>query len=137
MQIIWYPLFGQLYVLANHLRIDRSNPTAAIESMKEVSLFPPHCLACIFFPCISNLWSLSCPGSPSSGEKQPVFDHFSWGYQVQKWTITPLQEGINSSLVWSHYFPHIYYIIHIVELVVTLCMTLSGRSHVGVSKPMY
>lgn len=35
-QIIWYPLFGQLYVLANHLRIDRSNPTAAIESMKEV-----------------------------------------------------------------------------------------------------
>jgi len=36
MQIIWYPLFGQLYVLANHLRIDRSNPTAAIESMKEV-----------------------------------------------------------------------------------------------------
>ncbi|KAF5461093.1 hypothetical protein F2P56_020915 [Juglans regia] len=34
-EIIWYPLFGQLYVLANHLRIDRSNPTAAIESMKE------------------------------------------------------------------------------------------------------
>lgn len=50
MQIIWYPLFGQLYVLANHLRIDRSNPTAAIESMKEVTLFPPHCLSCIFFP---------------------------------------------------------------------------------------
>lgn len=36
MQIIWYPLFGQLYVLSNHLRIDRSNPMAAIESMKEV-----------------------------------------------------------------------------------------------------
>ncbi|KAJ4837435.1 1-acyl-sn-glycerol-3-phosphate acyltransferase [Turnera subulata] len=36
-QIIWYPLFGQLYVLANHLRIDRSNPTAAIKSMKEVA----------------------------------------------------------------------------------------------------
>ncbi|CAJ1971392.1 unnamed protein product [Sphenostylis stenocarpa] len=36
-EIIWYPLFGQLYVLANHLRIDRSNPTAAIESMKEVA----------------------------------------------------------------------------------------------------
>ncbi|KAK7860612.1 1-acyl-sn-glycerol-3-phosphate acyltransferase [Quercus suber] len=34
-EIIWYPLFGQLYVLANHLRIDRSNSTAAIESMKE------------------------------------------------------------------------------------------------------
>ncbi|KAG6634597.1 hypothetical protein I3843_12G128200 [Carya illinoinensis] len=36
-EIIWYPLFGQLYVLANHLRIDRSNPTAAIESMKEAT----------------------------------------------------------------------------------------------------
>ncbi|KAK7387077.1 hypothetical protein VNO78_27574 [Psophocarpus tetragonolobus] len=36
-EIIWYPLFGQLYVLANHLRIDRSNPTAAIESMKQAS----------------------------------------------------------------------------------------------------
>ncbi|XP_059591341.1 1-acyl-sn-glycerol-3-phosphate acyltransferase isoform X2 [Vitis vinifera] len=34
-EIVWYPLFGQLYVLANHLRIDRSNPTAAIQSMKE------------------------------------------------------------------------------------------------------
>uniref|UniRef100_A0A6N2MRT5 Uncharacterized protein n=1 Tax=Salix viminalis TaxID=40686 RepID=A0A6N2MRT5_SALVM len=32
--IIWYPIFGQLYVLANHLRIDRTNPTAAIQSMK-------------------------------------------------------------------------------------------------------
>ncbi|KAK9089687.1 hypothetical protein Scep_028769 [Stephania cephalantha] len=36
-EIIYYPLFGQLYVLANHLRIDRSNPAAAIESMKEVA----------------------------------------------------------------------------------------------------
>ncbi|XP_020269436.1 1-acyl-sn-glycerol-3-phosphate acyltransferase-like [Asparagus officinalis] len=36
-EIVWYPLFGQLYVLANHLRIDRSNPSAAIESMKEVA----------------------------------------------------------------------------------------------------
>lgn len=36
-EIIWYPLFGQLYVLANHLRIDRSNPTSSIESMKEVA----------------------------------------------------------------------------------------------------
>ncbi|KAJ0983136.1 hypothetical protein J5N97_011391 [Dioscorea zingiberensis] len=36
-EIIWYPLFGQLYVLANHLRIDRSNPTAAIQSMNEVA----------------------------------------------------------------------------------------------------
>ncbi|KAL1347761.1 hypothetical protein AAHE18_07G029000 [Arachis hypogaea] len=36
-EIVWYPLFGQLYVLANHLRIDRSNPTSAIESMKEAA----------------------------------------------------------------------------------------------------
>ncbi|KAL0917421.1 hypothetical protein M5K25_012479 [Dendrobium thyrsiflorum] len=36
-EIIWYPMFGQLYVLANHLRIDRSNPAAAIESMKKVA----------------------------------------------------------------------------------------------------
>lgn len=36
-EIIWYPLFGQLYVLANHLRIDRSNPSAAIESMKQAA----------------------------------------------------------------------------------------------------
>ncbi|KAG6497057.1 hypothetical protein ZIOFF_044943 [Zingiber officinale] len=36
-EIIWYPLLGQLYVLANHLRIDRSNPTAAIESLKEAA----------------------------------------------------------------------------------------------------
>ncbi|PHT43911.1 1-acyl-sn-glycerol-3-phosphate acyltransferase [Capsicum baccatum] len=34
-EIIWYLFTGQLYVLANHLRIDRSNPAAAIESMKE------------------------------------------------------------------------------------------------------
>ncbi|XP_020230595.1 1-acyl-sn-glycerol-3-phosphate acyltransferase [Cajanus cajan] len=36
-EIIWYPLFGQLYVLANHLRIDRSNSIAAIQSMKEAA----------------------------------------------------------------------------------------------------
>ncbi|KAG0480281.1 hypothetical protein HPP92_011139 [Vanilla planifolia] len=36
-EIIWYPMFGQLYVLANHLRIDRSNPASAIESMKKVA----------------------------------------------------------------------------------------------------
>lgn len=36
-EIIWYPLFGQLYVLANHLRIDRSNPIVAIESLKEAA----------------------------------------------------------------------------------------------------
>ncbi|XP_042521066.1 1-acyl-sn-glycerol-3-phosphate acyltransferase-like [Macadamia integrifolia] len=36
-EIIWYPLFGQLYVLANHLRIDRSNPSSAIESLKQAA----------------------------------------------------------------------------------------------------
>ncbi|KAL5737677.1 hypothetical protein ACOSP7_030438 [Xanthoceras sorbifolium] len=36
-EIIWYPLFGQLYVLAKHIRIDRSNPPSAIQSMKEAA----------------------------------------------------------------------------------------------------
>ncbi|KAJ6894562.1 hypothetical protein NC652_028355 [Populus alba x Populus x berolinensis] len=50
-EIIWYPLFGQLYVLANHLRIDRSNPSAAIQSMKEVALaVVKNNLSLIIFP---------------------------------------------------------------------------------------
>lgn len=48
-QIVWYPLFGQLYVLANHLRIDRSNPTAAIQSMKEVWHFSSDILFVAYF----------------------------------------------------------------------------------------
>ncbi|KAM7498876.1 hypothetical protein LguiA_023290 [Lonicera macranthoides] len=36
-EVVWYPLFGQLYVLANHLRIDRSNRITAIESMNKVA----------------------------------------------------------------------------------------------------
>ncbi|KAG6689652.1 hypothetical protein I3843_11G183800 [Carya illinoinensis] len=50
-EIIWYPLFGQLYVLANHLRIDRSNPTAAIESMKQAArAIVENNLSLIIFP---------------------------------------------------------------------------------------
>ncbi|XP_020109509.1 1-acyl-sn-glycerol-3-phosphate acyltransferase-like [Ananas comosus] len=50
-EIIWYPLFGQLYVLANHLRIDRSNPIAAIESMKEAAkIIVKKNLSLIIFP---------------------------------------------------------------------------------------
>ncbi|GLT83540.1 hypothetical protein SLE2022_018250 [Rubroshorea leprosula] len=50
-EIIWYPLFGQLYVLANHLRIDRSNPAAAIQSMKEaVNAVIKNKLSLIIFP---------------------------------------------------------------------------------------
>lgn len=50
-EIVWYPLFGQLYVLANHLRIDRSNPTAAIQSMKEVArAIVKNKLSLILFP---------------------------------------------------------------------------------------
>ncbi|XP_057972619.1 1-acyl-sn-glycerol-3-phosphate acyltransferase-like isoform X2 [Malania oleifera] len=50
-EIIWYPLFGQLYILANHLRIDRSNPNAAIESMKEAaSAVVKNNLSLIIFP---------------------------------------------------------------------------------------
>ncbi|XVF03883.1 hypothetical protein REPUB_Repub05bG0031500 [Reevesia pubescens] len=50
-EIIWYPLFGQLYVLANHLRIDRSNPRTAIQSMKKaVQTVIKHNLSLIIFP---------------------------------------------------------------------------------------
>ncbi|RDX64724.1 hypothetical protein CR513_56688, partial [Mucuna pruriens] len=50
-EIIWYPLFGQLYVLANHLRIDRSNPISAIESMKEAArAVEKNNLSLIIFP---------------------------------------------------------------------------------------
>ncbi|MCD7463938.1 1-acyl-sn-glycerol-3-phosphate acyltransferase [Datura stramonium] len=50
-EIIWYPLFGQLYVLANHLRIDRSNPAAAIESMNEAAhAVAKNNLSLIIFP---------------------------------------------------------------------------------------
>ncbi|XP_073281230.1 1-acyl-sn-glycerol-3-phosphate acyltransferase-like [Primulina huaijiensis] len=50
-EIIFYPLIGQLYVLANHLRIDRSNPTVAIESMKEVAnAIVKNDLSLIIFP---------------------------------------------------------------------------------------
>lgn len=50
-EIIWYPLFGQLYVLANHLRIDRSNPSVAIQSMKEaVKAVLKNKLSLIIFP---------------------------------------------------------------------------------------
>ncbi|KAK9673897.1 hypothetical protein RND81_12G197200 [Saponaria officinalis] len=36
-EIVWYPLIGQLYYLSNHLRIDRSNPNAAIVSLKKAA----------------------------------------------------------------------------------------------------
>ncbi|XP_021671934.2 1-acyl-sn-glycerol-3-phosphate acyltransferase [Hevea brasiliensis] len=50
-EIIWYPLFGQLYVLASHLRIDRSNQTAAIQSMKEAACaIVKNNLSLIIFP---------------------------------------------------------------------------------------
>ncbi|XP_043688851.1 1-acyl-sn-glycerol-3-phosphate acyltransferase-like isoform X2 [Telopea speciosissima] len=49
--IVWYPLFGQLYVLANHLRIDRSNPSSAIESMKQAArAIVENNLSLIIFP---------------------------------------------------------------------------------------
>lgn len=50
-EIIWYPLFGQLYVLANHLRIDRSDPAAAIESVnKAATAIVKNNLSLIIFP---------------------------------------------------------------------------------------
>jgi 1-acyl-sn-glycerol-3-phosphate acyltransferase len=32
-QVVYYPLFGQLYLLSGHLRIDRSNPVKAVASL--------------------------------------------------------------------------------------------------------
>lgn len=50
-EIIFYPLIGQIYVLANHLRIDRSNPASAIESMnKAADTLKKHDLSLIIFP---------------------------------------------------------------------------------------
>ncbi|XP_022942579.1 1-acyl-sn-glycerol-3-phosphate acyltransferase-like [Cucurbita moschata] len=50
-EIIWYPLFGQLYILANHLRIDRSNPNTAVKSMKQVArVVAENDLSLIIFP---------------------------------------------------------------------------------------
>ncbi|KAL3508494.1 hypothetical protein ACH5RR_027895 [Cinchona calisaya] len=50
-EIIFYPLFGQLYVLANHLRIDRCNPSSAIESMKKAAhAIVKNNLSLIIFP---------------------------------------------------------------------------------------
>ncbi len=36
-EIIYYPFFGQMYLLSGHLRIDRSNREAAIRSMAELA----------------------------------------------------------------------------------------------------
>ncbi|KAJ8446911.1 hypothetical protein Cgig2_013212 [Carnegiea gigantea] len=60
-EIIWYPLFGQLYVLANHLRIDRSNPTSPYNNGS---------------------------GGLFSCAEQPVLDHFSRGHKIQQWEVT-------------------------------------------------
>nr|Q42868.1 RecName: Full=1-acyl-sn-glycerol-3-phosphate acyltransferase; Short=1-AGP acyltransferase; Short=1-AGPAT; AltName: Full=Lysophosphatidic acid acyltransferase; Short=LPAAT [Limnanthes alba]AAC49185.1 lysophosphatidic acid acyltransferase [Limnanthes alba] len=50
-EVIWYPLLGQLYTLAHHIRIDRSNPAAAIQSMKEaVRVITEKNLSLIMFP---------------------------------------------------------------------------------------
>ena len=60
-QIIWYSLFGKLYVLAKHLRIDRSNPSAAIESMKQVYWLYHYqsCLNHLWFSNLENIFFFS------------------------------------------------------------------------------
>ncbi|KAH7544365.1 hypothetical protein JRO89_XS15G0155200 [Xanthoceras sorbifolium] len=75
-QIIWYPLFGQLYVLAKHIRIDRSNPPSAIQSMKEVSFSFP-CIVRLPFIYGSNSCLFSFSGSSGNCKIQPIFDNFS------------------------------------------------------------
>lgn len=99
MQVIWYPLFGQVYALANHLRIDRSNPTAAIESLNEVSCsFHPHSM--LDFVCNLDFLPFSCSGSSGSCEKKTFFEHISRGHQVNRWTTSPLQKGNFINLIF-------------------------------------
>jgi lysophosphatidate acyltransferase len=38
-QVIWYPLFGQLYFLSGHLRIDRDNSGKAIEHLRSLGQY--------------------------------------------------------------------------------------------------
>ena len=49
--IVYYPLFGQIYYLSGHLRIDRSNPRAAIRSMKKLAEYvKEHSLSIFMWP---------------------------------------------------------------------------------------
>lgn len=36
-EVIWYPFFGQLYLLSGHLRIDRQNRERAVEALKQTA----------------------------------------------------------------------------------------------------
>ncbi len=36
-EVVWYPFFGQLYLLSGHLRVDRGNHGRALEAMREVA----------------------------------------------------------------------------------------------------
>jgi 1-acyl-sn-glycerol-3-phosphate acyltransferase len=38
-QVVWYPFLGQLYLLSGHLRIDRDDPTRAVESLKHLAAY--------------------------------------------------------------------------------------------------
>lgn len=37
-QVVWYPFFGLIYLLAGHLRIDRANHAQAVEALAEMAL---------------------------------------------------------------------------------------------------
>ena len=37
-QVVYYPFFGLLYLLAGHLRVDRGNTAQAVEALKEVAV---------------------------------------------------------------------------------------------------
>lgn len=36
-EVIWYPFFGQLYLLSGHLRLDRQNRSSAVEAMRRTA----------------------------------------------------------------------------------------------------
>lgn len=53
----------------------------------------------VTFVYIFNFWSFSWSGSSGCCEKQPFFNHFSWGNKIEKWTTSPFQKGISHTFV--------------------------------------
>lgn len=97
MPVIWYPLFGQLYVLANHLRIDCSNLTAAIESLNEVSYF-----LLILYRILATF--LNYDSSLAQAARAVVEKSFLWSYFLrtpgqQMDDCSPSKKAISNNLL--------------------------------------
>lgn len=88
--------FGQTYPF-------RSRQTNCSHSVYERgNLFFLLCIICqpFLFLYISNLCLFSCLGGLCNCWKQTLFDHFSWGYKVQKWTTSSVQKGNTIDMCW-------------------------------------